>query len=265
MVAQLPVAFNNSVLATPASQSGSGLQGLQARLTQAQPADSSHMPSDTTQLSDADRLAKEEEEAHKHLKSFYALGTVLDTTVRSLGNLGVTWGLIQGLMGHKLTGWTAVGAGAGSALKVADAAFMTKMAAVNRNEAAAVENSFDMVQGMGVLLTSLGLGRIPAFVSVAAVVGKGAYTMYRASQAQKVKDEAKKEDEARRAAEKAAKDSAEQSKPAVSQPTVAALASPSAVSGAASRSLAAPLLSESLMGTAFAAMRPISMQADGSF
>jgi hypothetical protein len=254
MVSSAPITFAAPLTSSLAATQALADHGvLQAQLAKAQAMDTSQQPVDSSTLSDADRLAKEEEEAHKHLKSFYALGTVLDTTVRSLGNLGMTWGLIQGLMGHKLTGWTAVGAGAGAALKVADAAFMTKMAAVNRNEAAAVENSFDMVQGMGVLLTSLGLGRIPAFVSVAAVMGKGAYSMYRATQAQKAKDAAKQEDEARRAAEKAAAKPSELAKPA-----------PSAVQ-AEVKVEASPMLTEVLRGTPYAAMRPMGLQPGSAF
>ena len=166
--------------------------------------DTSHMPTDMADLSDADRLALQEEKANKHLKSFYAAGVVFDNTVRMLGGLGSTWGLIQGVMGHQLGGWIAVGAGAGAALTVTDAAFQVKMAAVNRNQAAAVDGTFTMVQGMGVMLTAMGLGRIPALVTAGAAVGKIAYGVYTASKEQKRKDELKDQIAAEKEAQKAA-------------------------------------------------------------
>lgn len=186
--------------------------------------DMSHMPDDATSLSDADRMALEEQKANKHLKSFYAAGTVFENTVRFLGGLGSTWGMIQGLMGSGPTGWVAVAAGAGSALTVTDATFQVKMAAVNRNLPAAIDGSFTMVQGMGVLLTAMGMGRAPALVAVGAVIGKMGYGMYRSVKDEKEKEEAKKADEARKAAEKAARQT--QAQPA--QPAVA----PAPVQGA---------------------------------
>lgn len=166
--------------------------------------DRSHLPEDEADLSDADRLAIQEQKANKKLKAFYAAGTVFETTVRTLGGLGNFWGMIQGLMGSAPTGWTAVWAGAGSALTVTDASFQVKMAAVNRNLPAAIDGTFTMVQGMGVMLTAMGLGRIPALVAAGAVAGKMAYGMYRSVKDEKEKEEQKKADEARKEAQKAA-------------------------------------------------------------
>lgn len=189
--------------------------------------DMSHLPDDKAQLSDADRLAIQEQKANKHLKAFYAAGTVFDTTVRSLGNLGNFYGLVNGIMSGGVTGWTAVWAGAGSALTVTDAAFQVKMAAVNRNTPAAIEGSFQMVQGMGVMLTAMGLGRIPAVVAAGAILGKMGYGMYRSVQAEKEKEEQKKAIEAEKAAARQAQQQpsapttvkpVEASQPAVEQP-----------------------------------------------
>lgn len=168
--------------------------------------DMSHMPEDTADLSDADRLAQQEEKANKKLKAFYAAGTVFDSTIRMLGGLGNFWGLVSGVTSGGLSGWTAVWAGAGSALTVTDAAFQVKTAAVNRNMSAAIEGSFSMVQGMGVMLTAMGLGRLPAIVAAGAVAGKMAYGVYRSIKAEKEKEEQKKAGEAEKEAAKAKQD-----------------------------------------------------------
>lgn len=164
--------------------------------------DQSHLPDDKASLSDADRLAIQEEKANKKLKSFYAAATVFDSTVRNLGRVGTFWGLVNGLMHGGVTGWTAVGAGAGSALTVTDSAFQVKMAAVNRNLPAAIDGSFGMVQGTGVLLTAMGLGRIPAVVAAGALAGKTVYGVYRAAKNEKEKEEQNKAGEAEKEAAK---------------------------------------------------------------
>jgi len=168
------------------------------------PLDHSHMPTDQADMTDADKMAAEEKKSKKQLKSFYAAATVFENTVRMLGGLGNFWGMINGLMGNTPAGWTAVWAGAGSALTVTDASFQTKTAAINRNLPAAIEGTFSMVQGMGVMLTAMGLGRIPSLVAAGALVGKIGYGMYRAAQQEKEKEEAKKGDEARKKAAQAA-------------------------------------------------------------
>lgn len=189
--------------------------------------DQSHLPDDKAELSDADRMAIQEEKANKKLKAFYAAGTVFDSTIRTLGSMGNFWGLINGVMSGGVTGWTAVWAGCGSALTVTDSAFQVKMAAVNRNLPAAIEGSFGMVQGMGVMLMAMGLGRIPAVVAAGALAGKTVYGMYRAAKAEKEKEEQQKAGEAEKEAAKQAKQQpsvpaepkpVEPSKPAVEQP-----------------------------------------------
>jgi len=208
--------------ATPASMGGLTWKAITGRscvdvevVKNKNPLDKSHMPEDKADMTQADQLAAEEKAAGKKLKSFFAAATVFENTVRMLGGLGNFWGLIQGVMGATPSGWTSVWAGAGSALMVTDASFQTKMAAVNRNLPAAIDGSFSMVQGMGVMLSAMGLGRIPSLVAVGALVGKIGYGMYRAAQAEKEKEKEKEADKARKAAQKAAK--AQQPQPA--QPT----------------------------------------------
>lgn len=194
------------------------------------PLDHSHMPTDTADMTDADKMAAQEKASKKQLKSFYAAATVFENTVRMLGGLGNFWGMINGLMGNTPSGWTAVWAGAGSALTVTDASFQTKTAAINRNLPAAIDGTFSMVQGMGVMLTAMGLGRIPSLVAAGALVGKIGYGMYRAAQQEKEKEEAKKGDEARKQAAKAAQQAPPQQPaqvpaaqaPAATQPPVQA-------------------------------------------
>lgn len=208
--------------------------------------ETSHLPSSEQDKSEADRLAEQEAKANKHLKGLYALGSVFDGAVRSLGQMGMMYGLMQGVLGHQLGGWLAVAAGVGGAITVTDAAFQTKMAAVNRNTSAAIKGSFSMVQGLGATLTAAGLGRIPAFVSIAATLGSTAYSIYEASKAKKKKEAAEQEDVARRAAEKAAQEAAKQ--PAEQQP---------AAKVEAHRGADVSLLTKSVGGSAFSAMRPI--------
>jgi hypothetical protein len=141
--------------------------------------DTSHMPKDAADLSDADKLALQEKNSNRHMKSYYAAATVFDSTMRGFGSIGSMWGLMNGLMGGAPTGWVAVWAGLGSAYTIGDAAYQTRSAAVNRNGPAAVDGMFTMVAGTGVMLTAMGLGRIPAFVAVGAYVGKMVYGMYR--------------------------------------------------------------------------------------
>lgn len=175
-------------VATPQSLSG------QADL------DMSHLPTDKADLSAADRMALEEKAANKHLKSFYAAGTVFDSTVRSLGQMGNFWVLLQGVLGNHPAGWLSVVGGAGAALGIADAAFQVKMGALNRNTPAAIDGSFQMVASTGALLTAMGLGRIPALVACGAMIGKAGYGMYRARQDEKEKEAAKQAEEQRKAA-----------------------------------------------------------------
>lgn len=219
---QITAATNSPSLSSLTWKAITGQPCVNVEVAKKNPLDTSHMPSDKADLSDADRLALEEQKANKHLKSFYAVGTVFESTVRMLGGLGTFWGMINGLMGSGVTGWTAVWAGAGSALTVTDASFQTKMAAVNRNLPAAIDGTFSMVQGMGVMLTAMGLGRIPALVATGALVGKIGYGMYRSAQAEKEKEAQKKADEDRK---KAAAPPAPAA-PAPAQPPAAAAPAP---------------------------------------
>lgn len=184
--------------------------------------DQSHMPKDEADLSAADRMEREERAANKHLKSFYAAGTVFDSTVRSLGTMGSYYSLVQGVLGNTPAGWIAVVGGAGAALSISDAAFQVKTAALNRNTPAAIDGSFQMVASTGVMLTAMGLGRIPALVAVGAMIGKFGYGMYRAAKDEQEKEATQKADEERKAAA--------ESKPVGTQPVQPpAVQAPSAV------------------------------------
>lgn len=175
--------------------------------------DQSHMPDDEADMTDADRLVLEEQKAHKHIKSFLSLATNNENLVRMLGGLGSFWGLIEGLLGSPLSGWIAAAAGAGSAITVLDSSFQVKSAAVNRNLPAAIDGTFSMIHGTGVLLSASGLGRIPALVAAGALVGKLAYGMYRSTKDEKEKEALKKADKERKDAEKAARQAGSQGQP----------------------------------------------------
>lgn len=180
--------------------------------------DTSNIPNDSNDMSDADRMEREEQQANKHLKSFFAAATVFESTVRMLGQLGSFWGLIQGIIGNTPTGWVAVAAGAGSVITVLDNSFQVKTAAVNRNTPAAIDGTLSMVSGMGVMLTAFGLGRIPAVVAAGALAGKMVYGMYRSVQDEKEKEQLKKADEERKMAQKE-----ERARQSAAQPPVSAV------------------------------------------
>lgn len=148
---------------------------IQADSSRPEEAKEPALPVDKTDVQDeVDKLKK----SRRDLKSFFAASTVLEKFARSLGAIGSFWGTVTGLLGGAPGGWVAVWAGAGAAFNCADGASLARYSAINRYLPGAVQGTLQTAQGVALMATVMGFGRIPAAIAAACFLGRLGYSLY---------------------------------------------------------------------------------------